>query len=70
MVDFIQGPGKILKYAKKVNFALLGPFFGLGPGKNYRLSPPLYGFEKDLKITVENESKNLSGIDFFWRFWE
>ncbi len=41
MVDFIRGPGKILKYdPKKVNFALLGPFFGLGPGKNYRLSPP------------------------------
>jgi hypothetical protein len=43
MVDFIWGPGKILKYdPKKVNFALLGSFFGLGPGKNYRLSPPLY----------------------------
>jgi hypothetical protein len=44
MVDFTRGPGKILKYdSKRGKFRSRAPFWGLGPGKNYRLSPPLYG---------------------------
>jgi hypothetical protein len=55
MVDFIRGPGKILKYdLKKVNFALLGSL--LRPGPPFEAWAPV-------KITASPPPPSLTGPD-------
>ncbi len=52
---YISGPHKL---------PLLGPHSISGPGKNYRLSPPLYGPALRAQKSCSNGTKNWAGSNF------